>query len=247
MKKYLLTGLCVLLVLGSVYAQDQATYMYETIYLTPIPGKITELNAGLAAHNKKYHGEGDYAAFVQSVLTGKRTGNYVWAMGPGNFARLDSRPAQEGGHDDDWNKNVMSYISGMSNAEYWVRDDDAFYSPEEYSGDKIRVRFYKVKRGQNEKFGDMFDKILQVYREKGYNRPVSLYWNSFPTAHGRNAATVTGIPNWALFDQENTLVADFESINGEDSWAKWIEEWQSITEWIDNEVRQTIPALSGVE
>ncbi len=70
MKKYFLTGLCQLLVLGTINAQNQETYMYESIYLTPIPAKITELNAGLAAHNKKYHGEGDYSAFTQSVLTG---------------------------------------------------------------------------------------------------------------------------------------------------------------------------------
>ncbi len=168
-------------------------------------------------------------------------------MGPGNFTRLDTRPAKDNGHDDDWDKNVMPYISETSNAEYWVRDEDAFYSPEESVGDKIRIRFYKIKRGQNQRFGDMYDKILQVYREKKYNRQSTLYWNTFSTAYGRNAATVTGIPNWGMFDQESAFSADFESVHGAGTWAKWIEEWQSISEWTDNEVRQAIPALSGIE
>ncbi len=105
MKKSILVSLCFFFILGFVKAQDTGTHMYETIYLTPIPAKISELDAGLTAHNKKYHGEGDYSAFVQYVLTGRKTGDYVWLMGPGNFARLDSRPA-EGGHDEDWNANV---------------------------------------------------------------------------------------------------------------------------------------------
>ena len=139
MKKSILLIICVSLAFGLTYAQDNGAHMYETIYLTPIPGKISDLNKGLSAHNKKYHGEGDYTAFVQTVLSGEHSGDYVWVMGPGNFARLDARPAI-GGHDDDWNTNVMPNISKISDAGYWVRDDKAHYAPEDYSGDKIRIR-----------------------------------------------------------------------------------------------------------
>lgn len=246
MKKSILVSLCLFFILGFVKAQDTGTHMYETIYLTPIPAKITELDAGLTAHNKKYHGEGDYSAFVQYVLTGRKTSDYVWVMGPGNFTRLDSRPA-EGGHDEDWNKNVMPYISKQANAEYWVRDDKAFYSPENYSGDKIRIRFHKVKRGKNERFGEMMNTIAEVYRNKKYDRTFTLYRSQFPTAYGRNAATVNGFTNWSMFDEDGTFIADFESINGTGSFAKWIDELNSISEWTDNEVRQSLPALSGVE
>ena len=246
MKKLFLTSLCLCLFLGYVMAQDGGTHMYETIYLTPIPAKITELNAGLSAHNKKYHGEGDYSAFVQYVLTGRKTADYVWAMGPGNFTRLDSRPA-EGGHDEDWNKNVMPYISEQSNAEYWVRDDKAHYAPENYSGDKIRLRMHKVKRGKGQRVGEMFNDIVDVYRAKKYAQSIALYRNQFPTAYGRNAATITGFSKWSMYDEDGTWVADFESVHGEGSWSKWISEWREIIEWTDNEVRQNLPALSGTE
>ena len=249
MKKLFFVLLGTMLCIGVTRAQedDYSTFMYETIYLTPIPAKIAELNAGLSAHNKKYHGEGDYSAWVQSVLTGRHTGEYVWGMGPGNFARLDSRPAANG-HDDDWNTSVMPYISEMSNAEYWVRSADHNYTPEEDpGGNKIRIRFYRVKRGQNQKFSEMFTKIVEVFRSKGYNRFVSLYWNNFPTARGRNAATVSGVPNWAMYDEDGTFVADFESVHGEGTFEKWLEEWRDVTEWVDNEIRQTVPELGGTE
>ena len=246
MKKSILVSLCLFFILGFVRAQDSGAHMYETIYITPIPGKITELNAALSAHNKKYHGEGDHEAFVQSVITGRRTGDYVWLMGPGNFARLDSRPA-EGGHDEDWANNVLVNVSEVANAEYWIRDEKAFYSPEDYSGDKIRIRFHKVKIGKGQKYGEMFNKIVDVYRAKKYPRTVTLYWNQFPTAYGRTAATVNGFANWAMYDEDGTFVADFNSVHGEGSFSKWLEEFRSLLDWTDNEVRQNMPALSGVE
>jgi hypothetical protein len=50
-----------------------------------------------------------------------------------------------------------------------------------------------------------------------------------------------------MYDEEGTWVADFESVHGDGTWSKWIDEWTSITEWVDNEVRQNMPALSGAE
>ena len=246
MKKLFLTSLSCCLFLGYSLAQDSGTHMYETIYLTPKLDKINQLNDALSSHNKKYHGEGNYAAFVQSVITGRKSGDYVWLMGPGNFARLDSRPA-EGGHDDDWSSNVLPNVAKISQAEYWVRDDKAFYTPEGYSGDKIRIRAHKVKRGKNGEFGELMSKIAEVYRTKKYDRTFTLYWNEFPTAYGRNAATINGFSNWSMFDKDGTFGDDFNSVHGEGAFAKWMDKLNSISEWTDNEVRQNVPALSGTE
>ena len=75
-----ITFLAFILVIAFAYAQDKpTTHMYERIYLTPKPDKIKMLNQNLSVHNKKYHGEGIHYAFVQSVITGRRSGDYVWA------------------------------------------------------------------------------------------------------------------------------------------------------------------------
>ena len=228
----------------AVYGQDQpATNVYETIYLTPKLDAINQLNDAMSAHNKKYHGPGDHTAFVQSVLTGKRTGDYVWVMGPGPFANLDSRPAEDG-HDDDWASTVMPHLQNMSQAEYWRRDDN-FYAPEGYAADKIRIRFYKVKRGKNAAFVEHYAKIIQVFQEKKYNRALSLYFNTFPTGNGRNMASVSSFKTWAEFDKGLPVGEDFNSIHGEGSWDKWLENHRELTEWTDQEVRQRVSALDG--
>lgn len=244
MKKSI-TLLLSILILVFVYGQDKpSTVMFERNYLTPKPDKIKILNQNLATHNKKYHGDGDHYAFVYLVITGRRSGDYLWLMGPGTFANLDTRPA-EGGHDDDWADNVMPYVQDISQNEYWVRDEKHYYTPKGYSGDKVRVRYYRIKPGTNEKFRELMGKILKVNKEKYYNSTFNLFWNTFPTNRGRNVATVSGFPNWAVFDEDNNFGTDYESVHGDGSWQTWNNEFWEVNEWTDNEVLQLVPKLGG--
>ncbi len=244
MKKLLLSVLAFSIIATLQAQDDAATHMYETIYLTPKLESTGKLNENLAAHNKKYHGAGLHAAGVQTVITGRRAGDMVWIMGPGPFSSLDTRPA-EGGHDDDWANTVMPYLKDASQTEYWRRDAEHWYAPENYSTDKIRIRFYKVKRGQNSAFVEHYAKIIQVFREKKYDRQLSIYYNTFPTAYGRNMASVSSFNKWGDLDQASPVGEDFNSIHGEGSWAKWLEKLIELTEWTDQEVRQVLPELSG--
>jgi len=244
MKKLINFIFAIALVIAAQAQEQNETFMYESIYLTPKFDAIGKLNENMAVHNKKYHGEGIHSAFVQAVLTGRRSGDLVWVMGPGTFANLDSRPA-EGGHDDDWNNNIMPYLQDISQTEYWRRDAN-YYAAENGNAEKIRIRFYKVKRSQNEAFVEHYGKIIQVFKDKKYDRGLSLYTNTFPTRNGRNMASVSGINNWAQLDEGLPIVTDFNEIHGEGSWAKWLDKLYELTEWTDQEVRQLIPTLSGV-
>ena len=244
MKKLIATALAISLIV-TLQAQDQAaTHMYETIYLTPKLDAISTLEKNLSAHNKKYHGEGIHSAFVQTVITGRRTGDMMWAMGPGPFASLDTRPA-EGGHDEDWRDNVLPYLTDVSQSEYWRRDAEQYYSPENYSADKIRFRYYKVKRGQQAAFAAHYGKLIQVFKAKKYNRMLSIYWNTFPSRGGRNMVSVSSFNTWADLDTGLPVGRDFNEMHGEGSWAKWLQGITDMTDWMDQEVRQDLPALSG--
>lgn len=64
-------------------------------------------------------------------------------------------------------------------------------------------------------------KIVKVYRE---DYTFGVYWNTFPIAQGRNVATVSGFPNWAVYDENNNFEADFESVHGEGTWQPWLAE-----------------------
>ena len=244
MKKLILTVLAIFLIV-TLQAQDQPeTVMFETMYLTPKLDAISTLEKNMSAHNKKYHGEGLHSAFVQTVLTGRRTGDMLWVMGPGPFASLDTRPA-EGGHDEDWSNNILPYLTDLSQAEYWRRDSKQYYSPENSTADKIVFRYYKVKRGQRAALAEHYGKLIQVFKEKKYNRMLSIYWNSFPSRGGRNLVSVSSFNNWADLDSGLPVGKDFNEIHGEGSWAKWLQEVTDLTDWMDMEVRQNMPALSG--
>ena len=244
MKRLFFTVLAISII-ATLQAQDDAgAHVYETIYLTPKLESTGKLNENLATHNKKYHGEGLHSAGVHAVITGRRAGDLIWIMGPGPYSNLDSRPA-EGGHDDDWANTIQPYLKDASQTEYWRRDAKHWYAPENYSADKISIRFYKVKRGQSGAFVEHYGKLIQVFREKKYDRQLSMYWNTFSTAYGRNMASVSSFNNWGDLDQGLPVGKDFNSIHGEGSWAKWLEKLRELTEWTDQEVRQVIPELSG--
>ena len=80
MKKLLFSIVSVLVCLIT-YGQDSYV-MYETMYIKPIYGKIKEFNKTLAAHNKKFHGEGPGVVAIHQVINGSRAGQLVWMMGP---------------------------------------------------------------------------------------------------------------------------------------------------------------------
>ncbi len=242
MKKLIISILLMSPVL-MVQAQEE-NLVWESIYLTPKLDAISKLNTNMTAHNRKYHGEGAHVAYVQRVITGRKSGDLVWLMGPGPFANLDTRPS-EGGHDEDWSANVLPHLTNVSQSEYWRMVSDMNYQPEGENAINVRIRFYKVKRGQNAAFLEHYAKIMQVFKEKKYDRALTIYSNVFPTAYGRNMASVSTFNKWADLDSGLPIGQDFNEIHGEGSWAKWLVTLQELTEWSDQEVRQNMPALSG--
>ena len=106
MKKLISVLTSLVLCTGFCLGQGASTYLFETIYLTPKQDHIKQLEANIAAHNKKFHAEGAHASVVATVVTGSNSGDYVWAMGPCTYADLDSRPSGSD-HQDDWSTMVL--------------------------------------------------------------------------------------------------------------------------------------------
>ena len=246
MKKLISVLTSLVLCTGFCLGQGASTYLFETIYLTPKQDHIKQLEANIAAHNKKFHAEGAHASVVATVVTGSNSGDYVWAMGPCTYADLDSRPSGSD-HQDDWSTMVLPYVEKMSQAEYWERDENVYYTPTDYAGDKLRIRFHRSGPGTNDQIRDLFAQLVAVYKAKQYDRSFTLYWNPFPTAKGRTFATVNGFEKWAMFDKESTTAKDFNELHGADSFAKWLDELNSVIEWTDNEIRQFLPELAGAD
>ena len=138
----------------------------------------------------------------------------------------------------------MPHLVKMSNIEYWRRSNQ-YYVPEGYNADKIRIRFYKVKRGHGADFVEHYGKLVQVFKEKNYDRQLSIFRNTFPSASGRNMASVSSFQKWGELDEGLSVGKDFDSIHGEGSWDRWLVRLRDLTEWSDQEVRQLIPEMSG--
>ena len=230
MKNLITTLFAICFTLVTVLAQDGKTVMVERTYLKPKLGMAKKFNEGMTSHNKKYHASGQHSAFVQFIATGKWSGYYAWAMGPTTFSALDNRPADDA-HNEDWDSNVLAYTDDMGPTHYWVRDDEQYNSPDGYDGTISRARLYRVKTGKGDRFAELFGNIVRVYKEKNYGRPIGLYWNQFPTSYGPNAATVTGVNNWASYDEDGTFAADFNSIFGAGAFGGWLAEWRDCYEW----------------
>lgn len=220
-------------------SQAQEAGVYQQIYLTPKAGMNQSLKAALAAHNEKYHGEGPHQAFVQEVLVGERSGDFVWLMGPTNFAAFDSRPADDG-HNEDWALTVMPHVGNISKPFYTRRDNDRSYSPEDNSAPMLRIRMFKLNPGVMNAFNEHLDLLVKVYTQKKLNRSISVHRNNFASQNDFDVAIVWGTDNWAQFDGPSSWVADYESVHGEGSWQKWIDGWVKLSKWVDQEVRVNV-------
>jgi len=230
-----------------LFAQDDKSYtMYETIYLSPDGDNLEKLTENLKAHNKKYHNKAPYSAFVFNVANGPNAGQMIWMMGPLMFKDLDNRPS-EGGHDDDWAKNVVPYLAGSGTVEYWKRDDEL----SNVVGDPkpmIYNRFWKVSR----EYGFLVDGLLKQVSEtvKGMEgeNPWGVWDNQFRQgALGRHIVTSSAMNNWAEMDDDDNFRATFKKVHGEDAWQPFIESMSIAFEDSFDEIWVVQPELSGTE
>lgn len=218
--------------------------MYQMIYLKPKTDKLKELGEAMANHNKTYHNEKPYTAHIWMASTGPHTGEWVWVMGPLTYTDLDSRPDTDE-HMEDWRDNVMPYLKGVSEGEYWKYDDKVSHSPEgAFSGKEIWA-MYDIKPFEGYRFTALLENVAKVYKEKNYPNYFQVYRSQFNSGSGRDVAIAFSFKNWAFFDEEDKFWDDYEEVHGEGSKWKFFEEYREVVESTYDEVSQYIPALSG--
>ena len=111
MKKFTAVLVIALLSFSVAMAQDYTLFM--TIELDPAPGKALDLQNGVKAHNEKYHKDGSTKGYLWSVLSGPRSGKYIWGQGPMPWEEMDNPLGDE--HLADWEKNVAAHCKNVSN------------------------------------------------------------------------------------------------------------------------------------
>jgi hypothetical protein len=244
-KPVLLVGLLVF----AITAMAQTDYLqWEVISMKPKADKLDLFKKSVAAHNKKYHAVDPYKVGVSAVLTGPNTGEYTWIMGPCTWTQLDSRPGK-GEHDIDWDKTVVPNIEYTGDVSYWRADKDLQYTPANSnpaSFTKSRLRFFTLLPGQGDRFVDLFKKVVEVYKKKGYAASYAVYWR-VGASTGPHIAVSLNFDKWAYFDKATTFVKDFNEIHGDYNYERFLDD---LALCVDNkktydELNEYLPELSG--
>ncbi len=215
-------------------AQDDKPIVVETIQITVNNGANKAFEKAVKEHNDKYHPEGTpHAAWLEAIVTGPNTGKYVWLMGPGSYADLDTRPAGE--HDEDWDKNVMKHVDKVSMIEYWSYKKDLSFRPENDEAGKMSVLwFVEVQRGQYYRFKGVMEKV-RATQEK-MNEHMTVWGTTFSAGDGRDVVISWNQQNWAALDEDSKFMKTYEEINGPGSYMNLISEWEACTAKIVQEM-----------
>lgn len=200
--------------------------MFMTIQLDPAPGKALDLEKGTKAHNAKYHADGNTKAYLWNVLSGPRSGQYIWGQGPMIWEGMDSGLSEE--HTADWEKNVASYCKSVSNFTYMRRDDERSYNPEnQVTAPKIIAKIFTIKEtGNKGAVLDVLGEISKVFRAKKYPQARRVYSSVFNLENGQEVAIIYPFESFKMFETTTGLpegfAQDFEEINGFGSWRRLV-------------------------
>jgi hypothetical protein len=220
---------------------------YEVQFMTPSPDALGDLNEAMAAHNQEYHSGGPYHANVWYVVNGPRTAQLVWVMGPLTFGQLDGRPSV-GGHDDDWQENVVPHLEPEVDVSYWRQNDGASYVTDQELHPILRIRAYRIAPGRMGDFMQSRRMIKEVAEAKGWSRSSVVMQPRFRPQTGPDVVVITPFDTWGDLDAGSgfqSFRTDFIDVHGQGAWQAWIDGNRTNIEDSWDEYHQLMPELSG--
>ena len=242
MKKLLYTLVLVPLMM---VAQTNESLVIENVMLTVKPDKIAEFEAGIAAHNKKFHASGPYGARVYTILNGKNAGKYMLIMGPLPWSAMDGRPASKE-HTDDNNKNINQYIESEVEVNYMKMHPDLSNFSKDFEINKISVFMIDIKRFKDMDFMEkVVNKVVKMYKEKMPYQIYGIYTNEMPNMDGMDFAWVDFFDNSSWMAKDDTFMQDFEEVHGTGSFQQFIKDVEETTDGDKGEIWSLRKDLSG--
>ncbi len=242
-------GLLMFLLPMLAIAQNDKEYrIFETANLQPKSGEVAELEAGLKAHNQKYHSAGDYGARVYWITNGPNTGNYHWSMGSLPWSAFDNPTYDEAEHAADWNKNVQAHITPWSgNQSYFKFNEELSQFPKDFTIKNLQVTYFDVKRGEWLKAMALVKKVTDVYHSKLPNETFGIYTNELQsTKDGRDIAMISFFEKSAWMGEDHSIKSTYDEVHGKGSWEQFIKDWIEVTNGAEDEIWIFRPELSGI-
>jgi len=234
-------------------AQNQGEYVvFETAILTPNPAQISQFEKGMAAHNKKFHGEGPYGTRVYWISNGPQIGSYAWVMGPLPWSAMDGRPTAENGHDADWDANVMPYVMpyvmpGSGAQTYMKFNPEISRFSKDFAIKNMLIDYYDVKRGKMKDVMQLVEKIGKVYADKLPDETYGIYTKEFgSTKEGRDLAVISFFDKSGWLGQDHEMTKRYEEVYGDGSFDQFLQDWYAVTNGGESELWNFRPDLSGI-
>lgn len=242
MKKFM----CTLMLLPFLaIAQTNEALIIENVMLTVNPEKIMEFEAGIAAHNKKFHTDGPYGARVYNIQNGKNAGKYMLIMGPLPWSAMDGRPSSQE-HTDDNNKNISKYLTPDVEINYMKMHTGLSNFSKDFEINKVSVFMIDVKRFKGQDFVEkVLKKVDKVYKEKMPEQIYGVYSNEMNNMDGMDFAWVDFFDNSSWLGKEDKFVQYFEEVHGTGSFSQFMADVESTTDGDRTEIWTLRKDLSG--
>ena len=238
MKNYIMFVLAGLLCLTTANSQEESKpkSLYETMYILPKPGMNKQFEAGVEAHNNKFHASGkDNQAMLRLVEYGNKAGWYVWVM-TGSYSSLDNRPNDDA-HTKDWDETVGEYVEEYGTVDLWSLNKELSYGIDQFRNqNRYETWAVYLKPWEGYRFNDAMKKLQKAFEKMG-NRSMLVFESEVTRKGGADVGLVWGYDKFADLERDSKLVDTYEDIHGEGSWRLFLEEWKDVVEDVDMDHR----------
>lgn len=224
-----------------LYAQDDGYEMYQVIRLKAKDGQGQQLNAGIKAHNDKYHQEGAEAVNVWAVRTGPRTGSLLWSKGPRTWSDMD-HPIEGDDHLDDWRAQVVPHAH-LGEWEFWRLLNNASYQPDGLAPKIAVVRYYDIKPDKWGNAVDICQSIVKIYEENSFDIGFQIFTNQANAGDGRDWAIIWFHENWSSLDKGRNFFGLYDEKHGIDR-REYFERWNEAAGYTGMEIFELLTELS---
>ena len=244
MKKKLMLVIFVMSFIASASAQtadEKPTVVFENMYIMPKMGMEEKFEAAVKAHDMKFHPDGPYKASLRKVEYGDKAGWYVWVFGPTTYSSLDTRPAKEAGHADDWTKTVDPLVESYGDIDLWNYEPDLSFGQDILKKSKYyEVWSVDLKRGEYYKFKELAGKLEKTYESMG-SEAFLIFTNPIHTSRNNDVAILWSFNSFGEWAKDSGTKSAYEKIYGEGSWQHMLDDWKDMTVDYNSEIRSIIP------
>lgn len=226
----------------AIFAQtneEKKVVVVESSYILPKNGMEEQFEAAIKAHNEKFHPKGDYVAGLRRVDYGDKAGWYVWIFGPTTYAALDSRPAKEGGHADDWKNNVDPFVEKYGPVNLWNFNEKLSFGKDILMNSKYYEAWgIDLKSGQYYRFENLAKKLMKTSEKLGF--AFLVLNNPLHTSGSPDVAMIWNFNTYEEWSKDPGFKKEFENLYGEGSWQNMYDEWLDIINDYNAELRTII-------